>query len=89
MDRFNFTDVTFQSNSASAGGAVAEYAAGGDVLNPTTFSKCVFSENVASGDGGAVDILSGYQEFVSCDFEGNSAGEENTDHIWGAGFREE
>lgn len=70
----NFTDVTFQSNSASTGGTVAAYVTG-DVYGPATFLRCIFSDNVATVTGGAVDPLSGYQEFVSCDFLGNSAGE--------------
>lgn len=75
-ERFNFTHVTFQSNAASGGGgAVAAYVTGTDD-NPATFSRCIFSRNAASGTGGAVDTLAGYQEFYSCDFEGNSAGEE-------------
>ncbi|CAM9138813.1 unnamed protein product, partial [Hapterophycus canaliculatus] len=69
---FSFTNVRFQSNSASgAGGAFAVYA-GTDHL-PVFFSRCSFSDNTAAGAGGAVETLSGHQEFVSCDFEGNSA----------------
>ena len=70
----NFTDVTFHSNTATAGGAVVAYGIGSE-FRPLTFSRCNFSRNMASGIGGAVDTLIGGQEFYSCHFEGNSAGE--------------
>lgn len=41
------------------------------------FSSCSFLDNVASDGGGAVETLAGEQEFLSYDFEGNSAGEGN------------
>ncbi|CAM9835026.1 unnamed protein product [Pylaiella littoralis] len=68
----NFTDVTFQSNNASDGGAVAAYVTG-TVDNPATFSTCIFTRNTAIGSGGAIYSSAGYQEVHSCDFEGNSA----------------
>lgn len=75
-DGFEFTDVTFQSNSAGQdGGAVAAYETG-DSSNPGVFTGCSFFDNKANGTGGAVETLSGQQEFYSCGFEGNSAGEE-------------
>ncbi|CAN0186921.1 unnamed protein product, partial [Scytosiphon promiscuus] len=71
----DFTDVTFQSNSAGgAGGAVAAYETGDSIGGiAATFSRCTFSDNVANETGGATDTLTGYQEFDSCEFEGNSA----------------
>lgn len=72
---FSFTNLSFQSNSASgAGGAFAMYA--GTDHQPATLSRCNFSGNTANGAGGAVETLSGQQVFISCNFEGNSAGEE-------------
>lgn len=76
---FNFTGIVLERNSADgAGGAVAAYEIGTEE-RPLAFSKCNFSNNVASedqGTGGAVETLSGHHEFISCTFEGNSAGEE-------------
>lgn len=75
LNSFNFTDVIFRENSAYAsGGAVAAYGMGDDG-SPLVFSRCHFLENVAGDTGGAVDTLTGQQEFNLCDFEGNSAGE--------------
>ncbi|CAB1096488.1 unnamed protein product [Ectocarpus sp. CCAP 1310/34] len=70
----SFSSISFQSNSAGlAGGAIAAYVTGTE-LYPATFSGCKFFDNKASGGtGGAVETLSGRQEFISCDFEGNSA----------------
>ncbi|CAM9385517.1 unnamed protein product [Laminaria digitata] len=71
---FNFTEFTFEKNSAFDGGAVAAYESGSETQNlSVVFFKCTFSDNVASGSGGAVETLAGQQEFISCDFEGNSA----------------
>ena len=76
---FNITSIVFERNSADgAGGAVAAYEIGTEE-RPLAFSNCIFSNNVASeaqGTGGAVETLSGHHEFISCTFEGNSAGEE-------------
>lgn len=75
---FNFTEFTFEKNSAFDGGAVAMYESGSETHSlSVVFFYCIFSENVASGSGGAVETLAGQHEFISCDFEGNSAGEEN------------
>ncbi|CAB1120469.1 unnamed protein product [Ectocarpus sp. CCAP 1310/34] len=60
----SFTSTTFQSNSAGNGGAVAAYDAGSDWI-AMTFSRCTFSHDVASGTGGAVGVLLGYQELDS------------------------
>ena len=71
----SFTNVTLRSNSASeAGGAVVAYVSG-VASDPVTFSGCIFSNNKANGTGGAVETLLGEQQFDSCEFEGNSAGE--------------
>ena len=45
--------------------------------SPLMFSRCNFSDNVASGTGGAVEALTGQQEFNLCHFEGNSAGKDS------------
>ena len=84
-----FTESIFHNNSASAGGAVAAYEVGTEVyslsitayqagteLYTLSFESCSFSDNRAIEIGGAVQTISGHQEFVSCDFEENSAGEE-------------
>lgn len=76
---FDFTDIVFRSNSAEAGGAFAAFAGTED--QPITFLGCMFSDNKVNGAGGAVETLSGQQEFFSCVFEGNSAGEE-TGKCW-------
>lgn len=74
MNGLNFTDVEFQSNSASsAGGAFAAYAGTDDL--PATFSSCLFWNNTANDTGGAIETVSGEHEFISCDFTGNIAGE--------------
>eukprot|EP00752_Nemacystus_decipiens_P013346 g11816.t1 len=73
LNSFNFTDVLFWRNSANgAGGAVAAYGMGA-AGSPLVFSRSLFSENVAGDTGGAVDTLTGQQEFARCDFEDNSA----------------
>ena len=75
----SFADVTFESNSAGdCGGAVAAFTAGSE-YDPTTFSRCTFSNNKADANGGAVETLAGAQQFTLCEFEGNSAGEEETE----------
>lgn len=62
----------FQSNSASgAGGAVMLEEA-----ENAEFSDCNFQDNVAYASGGAVETVSGSSQFSSCEFGGNSAGEE-------------
>ena len=76
--RLAFIESTFQSNSAGgAGGAVAAFNAGEDEFDPAVFSTCTFSDNKANGTGGAVETSFGIQELDSCEFERNSAGEEN------------
>eukprot|EP00752_Nemacystus_decipiens_P005318 g4824.t1 len=78
---FNFTRVTFKSNSASDGGGAialawlldAEYPT--SRLSPSICTKCNFSDNI-SKTGGAVETLAGELELTSCLFEGNSAGNE-------------
>ena len=70
-----FTNFTFRSNSARIGGAVTVVETGSDDALIATFEHCIFSDNKASLAGGAVEALSGRQEFLSCGFEGNSAGE--------------
>eukprot|EP00903_Cladosiphon_okamuranus_P018351 g16883.t1 len=71
---FNFTNVIFQSNSASdgAGGAVAAYSTGSGDVPTAIFTRCKFSDNM-SQTGGAIETLAGQLEFNSCIFEGNSA----------------
>lgn len=75
---FDFTNVTFQSNLAgSAGAAVAAYATGSTGSTSGTlasFTNCIFLDNASNGTGGAVETSAGSEEFISCDFEGNSAG---------------
>ena len=85
---FNFTGVIFQNNSATggAGGAVAAYGMG-TVESPLIFSNCHFANNAASETGGAVEILTGQQEFSYCHFEGNSAGKDPTIKVGVAIFR--
>lgn len=74
---FNFAQFVFEKNSALDGGAVAVYQSGSETFGlPVVFFECTFLDNVASGNGGAVETLAGQQQFISCDFEGNSAGEE-------------
>lgn len=76
-DNFEITNTTFQSNSAgAAAGAVAAYEVGNDIF-PTLLSECIFVNNTCHGYGGALDTLAGSQEFVSCEFEDNSAGEKD------------
>eukprot|EP00903_Cladosiphon_okamuranus_P014374 g13345.t1 len=71
---FNFTEFTFERNSAFDGGAVALYESGNTAVPySVVFFKCTFLDNVASASGGAVETLAGVHEFISCDFEGNSA----------------
>eukprot|EP00903_Cladosiphon_okamuranus_P015234 g14080.t1 len=70
----NLTDLTFQSNSATGeGGAVAALAVGKEG-SPVTFVNCAFVNNKADGTGGADEFLGGQLSFISCEFEGNSAG---------------
>lgn len=71
---FNFENVTFQSNSASVGGAVANSGVG--FLSPARFSRCSFVGNTAVKTGGAIETLFGAGEFRYSSFEGNSAGEQ-------------
>ena len=74
---FNFTGFTFEKNSAFDGGAVALYESGSETHDlSVVFFNSTFTENVANGSGGAVETLCGQHEFISCEFEGNAAGEE-------------
>ncbi|CAM9718324.1 unnamed protein product [Scytosiphon promiscuus] len=61
--------VDFQQGT---GGAVSAQFAGGD-SSPVIFSSCNFSRNEAGNSGGAVEIVSGHQEFEACHFDGNAA----------------
>lgn len=70
----NFENVTFQSNSASVGGAVANSGVG--YLSLARFSRCSFVGNTAVKTGGAIETLFGAGEFRYSSFEGNSAGEQ-------------
>eukprot|EP00752_Nemacystus_decipiens_P012380 g10972.t1 len=64
-----FVGVTFRSNSAlGSGGAIGAFASG-----PASFSGCTFQDNKADYFGGAIEVLVEQQEFVSCEFVGNSA----------------
>lgn len=44
------------------------------LIKTLAFSRCFFSENKAPL-GVAVELLIGKQEFLSCEFKGNSVGE--------------
>lgn len=77
-----FTNVSFLSNSAQVGGAIAIVGSGSlkgaaDVVppNPTTFERCRFIDNTAAATGGAIDSASGQDTFISSVFEGNKARE--------------
>eukprot|EP00752_Nemacystus_decipiens_P009914 g8846.t1 len=76
-----FSNVSFVSNSAQAGGAVSMMASGNlkalnDVMppNPTTFDRCRFVDNTATATGGAIESASGTDAFVGSVFQGNTAG---------------
>ncbi|CBJ29835.1 probable extracellular nuclease [Ectocarpus siliculosus] len=68
-DRYNFEDITYESNSATNGGAVAASRAEAT----GTFSRCSFLGNTASKNGGAVETFDGSEQFTSSLFKGNSA----------------
>lgn len=65
----DFENVTFQSNSAGADGAVAAHGDG-----YRSFVGCNFLGNTVTDTGGAVETIYGYEWFESSLFEGNSAG---------------
>ncbi|CAN0108913.1 unnamed protein product [Ectocarpus sp. 12 AP-2014] len=67
--RHNFEDITYESNSATNGGAVAASRTEATVM----FSRCSFLGNTASKNGGAVETFDGSEQFTSSFFEGNSA----------------
>lgn len=76
-----FSNVSFVSNSAQAGGAVSMMGSGNlkeitDVVppHPSTFDRCRFISNTATTTGGAVESASGYDAFVGSVFQGNMAG---------------
>ena len=76
-----FSNVTFVSNSAQAGGAVSMMASGNlkefsaaVPPNPTKFDRCLFVDNTATATGGAVESASGHDSFVGSVFQGNMAG---------------
>ena len=77
-----FENVSFIDNTAQIGGGVRVTASGTTITvgtdkkqetNPTTFDRCRFVGNVASGTGGAVDSASGLDLFANTFFEGNVA----------------
>lgn len=70
-DTLNFTDLTFQSNSASTGGAVAISGTG---VARFFVDRSSFSGNTAIRAGGAVDFGVGDAFFNNSLFQGNSAG---------------
>lgn len=72
-DTLNFEGVTFSSNSARAGGAIASIASGSEGW-PSEFRGCQFLGNTATETGGAVESAFGQDEYLSSHFENNSAG---------------
>eukprot|EP00903_Cladosiphon_okamuranus_P013950 g12974.t1 len=76
-----FSNLSFVSNSAQAGGAVSMMASGNlkDITDiappsPTIFDRCRFIDNTATATGGAVESASGHDAFVGSVFQGNMAG---------------
>lgn len=77
----SFTNVSFISNSAQAGGAVSTVGSGNvrstggvEALNPTTFRGCLFIGNRATATGGAIESAAGQDEYMDSIFVGNRAG---------------
>ena len=73
----HFEGVTFRSNSAAIGGAVATFGTGNVnelAAKPTMFLRCKFLMNTATETGGAVENVFEQAVIVSSYFEGNVAG---------------
>ncbi|MEM1318832.1 MAG: choice-of-anchor Q domain-containing protein [Bacteroidota bacterium] len=68
----SLTDCLFESNQGSVGGAVA-FNADSSEIAPFTATNCVFAFNVASDQGGAINIGNGDTRIVSCLFDTNIA----------------
>ena len=79
-----FKDVKFVGNVAPVGGGVHATGSGTTVTldpnddtkkmnNPTTFHGCSFVYNLAFATGGAVDSVSGQDDFFGTLFKGNTA----------------
>ena len=71
-------DSTFMSNTAEYGGAIGVWQDSMD-LPQLTLRRSVFTGNGASGDGGAVVLITNSTlptfAAVDCDFNGNVAGD--------------
>lgn len=73
-----FVSLAFTGNTAMSGGAVYVTSSGQEGIGqqekyPTTFDKCIFTNNVAGLSGGAIDSSSGDDWIEDSYFSGNKA----------------
>ena len=62
------TDSIFLNNTAALGGAIRN-----TTIDPYAVSDCIFEENMATSNGGAIYSQTAAQDYLNCDFKGNSA----------------
>ena len=67
------TSSSFAFNSAAFGGAIASFSSG-LALDSILYSDCIFSENSAEEDGGAIYSVASYDDLRNVVMDGNFAG---------------
>lgn len=67
------TSSSFAFNNASFGGAIASFSSG-LALRSILYSDCIFTENSADEDGGAIYSVASYDDLRNVVMDGNFAG---------------